>query len=1159
MFEVRRSLLVYLLVVLCAVGMTVLPIMAVAGPPGGETGTEAYSDAQAADNASLPEDRPYYKPEAFKGVPFNDARIEAMKESMPPELLPLSLLPEEKEETAEGQQAQPDGSGAADWIASQTNQADYAYPYNANPVNSVIDPSGNYHFLFGKGETKDVGGGQMETLYKYFHVVGKDGTWSDPVVVTKADFTKEETCNPVDFTVDADGCVHVLYTKHSWVKVTYPGPWDYYEPKDENLMYRYRSPDGTWSDPKKLTGFSGAYEVTTANSDFVGDRFYVAWYQEKNRSTAASEAYTTSVCYLEGIKGSWSKSKTLKEYKHTQGNDTKPLPTGWPGVSVLGMSGEVTVDYALSTFDWGDPKKCKDEIYGAIKAAPGAGAGDWSGPTLISESTGNWWRWPSFSLYNNFTGSYRLFIEEFKIDPHWAPVASSKPRSNMYMIKHDAKWQKQKQVTDLAAGYEVGAWSVWWSQSADEFHLSYGGEKYKWDGNWQMEASGLYAASGSDKFTNEKVWGLTTNCYVGSISTMWDPSYNTHTAFSVFKDDAGTLKDYKILYTTDGSSAGGSAFSTPERISKKSKYQKFSPIVNANAQGGVQVTWEERYFHPTDGYQQVGDLLSRYKDAGGWGSVVKINNNILDSWGGRTGFTPEQQCVFEDKEVVWHKDMGWASNFGYEKYFSQSSNGSWSTEMMSNLGQNLWSPEIYVDGSNRVHCAFDAGAFLYVFEQRTARPPSKIFYFAEGTTRTGSGGGFKEWICLQNPGDAAANVTITYMLGTGENKEQQVVVGGHARLTVDVNAAVGDNQDVSAMVASDQPIVAERPMYFDYSGATGPWTGGHDVVGSIVTSPTWFFAEGTTRPGFDEYLCLQNPTSADATVQITYMLGDGSTVDKEVKVDKKSRHTVVVKDDVGENQDVSVQLISDVAIVAERPMYFEYGGATGPWTGGHDVMGATWLQNLWYFAEGTTRANFDTYLCLGNPNPVAATVTITYIMGDGTTQPQELTIEATSRETVKVNDVIGPDKDVSMVINSSVPILAERPMYFNYDNDRPGGHVAMGALAPKNGWFFAEGTTRNDDSSGYFDEWLCLQNPGVLDANVKLSYMLGDGSVIEQSVVVPKNTRVTVSVNAAVGVGQDVSVSVWSDQGIIVERPMYFKYMSSPGVEWPGGHDVMGL
>ncbi|MCG2794380.1 MAG: DUF5719 family protein, partial [Actinomycetia bacterium] len=744
---------------------------------------------------------------------------------------------------------------------------------------------------------------------------------------------------------------------------------------------------------------------------------------------------------------------------------------------------------------------------------------------------------------------------------------SIKPNSNLFVMKHDAKWQGQVPVTNLPIDYGCWNYDTWFSPTEDELHVAYEGEKYEWDAgtlSWIPKASGMYAATGSDKFSNATIWGPTTDNYVNGISTTGDPAGNTHTAFSVNQvDDTFTpiVGSWKMLYTTDGSTGSGGGFSKPTDISTNKWNSKNSPVTTANSEGGILVTWQETFIDEkkTPNYQAVGDLLSRYKDDGGWGGIQKLNQDILASSSIRVDAQGEQQIMFDTKKVVYHKETptvpAHLSESDYKKYFTQSSNGAWSTEMVSNLGVDAWAPPIRVDGNNRVFALFNYGTYLKVYQQRTAKPRSKVFYFAEGTTRTGSG--FKEWICLQNPGNVGANVTITYMLGTGENKEQPVVVGPHSRLTVDVNAAVGENQDVSAKVESDQFIVAERPMYFSYGAAA--WTGGHDVVGSIVTSQVWFFAEGCTRGGFDQYLCLQNPNAADATVDITYMLGDGSTVDKQVKVGKKSRQTVNVRNDVGEDQDVSAQLLSNVGIVAERPMYFAYGDPAAAWTGGHDVMGATAPQNQWYFAEGTTRAGFDTYLCLQNPNPTEATVNITYIMGDGTTQDQGLTVGATTRETIKVNDVIGPDKDVSMAIDSSAAILAERPMYFNYKGDRPGGHVTMGALSPRNGWFFAEGTTRNDDNSGYFDEWLCLQNPGVFDANVTLSYMLANGSVIEQAVTVPKQTRFTVDVNAAVGEGQDVSVSIWSDQGIIAERPMYFRYMSSPGVIWPGGHVVMGL
>jgi hypothetical protein len=48
------------------------------------------------------------------------------------------------------------------------------------------------------------------------------------------------------------------------------------------------------------------------------------------------------------------------------------------------------------------------------------------------------------------------------------------------------------------------------------------------------------------------------------------------------------------------------------------------------------------------------------------------------------------------------------------------------------------------------------------------------------------------------------------------------------RYTVYVNDVVGKDQSISMLVTSDAPIVAERPMYFNYNDA---WTGGHCVVG----------------------------------------------------------------------------------------------------------------------------------------------------------------------------------------------------------------------------------------------------------------------------------------------------------------------------------------
>jgi hypothetical protein len=79
-----------------------------------------------------------------------------------------------------------------------------------------------------------------------------------------------------------------------------------------------------------------------------------------------------------------------------------------------------------------------------------------------------------------------------------------------------------------------------------------------------------------------------------------------------------------------------------------------------------------------------------------------------------------------------------------------------------------------------------------------------------------------------NPGDQAADVNITYMFSDGTTKVQAVNVGAHSRVTVSVNANVPAGMDVSLAVNSSQPILVERPIYFNFQGNT---TGGSDTLG----------------------------------------------------------------------------------------------------------------------------------------------------------------------------------------------------------------------------------------------------------------------------------------------------------------------------------------
>jgi len=190
--------------------------------------------------------------------------------------------------------------------------------------------------------------------------------------------------------------------------------------------------------------------------------------------------------------------------------------------------------------------------------------------------------------------------------------------------------------------------------------------------------------------------------------------------------------------------------------------------------------------------------------------------------------------------------------------------------------------------------------------------PAQQWFLAEGATA----GGFETWVLLENPGSLPAKAHLTYMTPSGQVAGPDVNLAPRSRMTTNVGDTVSNNYSVSTTVTCDQPIVAERAMYWNNRA------GGHDSVGVTQAATSWFMAEGVTASPFQTWILVQNPGNKTAKAQVTYMTNSGQVTGPALTLAPHSRQTVNVADTVANNFNVATTVTSDNPVVAERATYW---------------------------------------------------------------------------------------------------------------------------------------------------------------------------------------------------------------------------------------------
>ena len=197
--------------------------------------------------------------------------------------------------------------------------------------------------------------------------------------------------------------------------------------------------------------------------------------------------------------------------------------------------------------------------------------------------------------------------------------------------------------------------------------------------------------------------------------------------------------------------------------------------------------------------------------------------------------------------------------------------------------------------------------------------PETTWYLAEGSTQIG----FETWVLVQNPNDSSIGVQCTFMKQGGDNEVLDITLPPNSRRTLDLRSIVPNTDSVATKVIATLPVIVERAMYWTSGGFSR--AGGHACAGQSETGTMLLFAEGSTGDSFDEWIVIQNPSSSEAVLKITFMGPEVTDYFVDANVSAGSRYTIHVDDLYAlDSVDVSTKIesLNGVGIIAERAMYW---------------------------------------------------------------------------------------------------------------------------------------------------------------------------------------------------------------------------------------------
>jgi hypothetical protein len=582
-------------------------------------------------------------------------------------------------------------------------------------------------------------------------------------------------------------------------------------------------------------------------------------------------------------------------------------------------------------------------------------------------------------------------------------------------------------------------------------------------------------------------------------------------------------------------------------------------VVNNPATGQFLVTW-----YTGDGIRYMGRLYTPD------GTAASGPLTLLSSYGGYDAFGIAYNAVSGTYAAVTH---GRSSE---DIAFQIHANGTPDPEFVATgLGGNgNFNPRVAAHTGRGEWMMTTSATFSFVGGQRIGSttmegggggnpppgpPPSETITLAGADIQNGSwflaegaanpaANGYRTYYLVENDNPVPIRVRAYFAAENGYTIKKEIDVPAESRSTFDLLGVAGAGSFGSVFQSLGAPgydIQVERSMYWGPSmeGSTGE-------TATRTPARSWLFAEGS-RGGerFANYFLLFNPTQTSATVTPTFYFDNATSFtapavtvgpQQRVTIDANSYPQLAGKD-------FATNLTSTSEVIAERAMYFGWGGQN-LWLGGTASMGSTRTNSHWFFAEGAASGGFQTYYLLWNTTANPITVNGRFMTEFGGTVTKSYTIAPLSRRTVELNGEVGAVGGVAAEFWSpdQSQFLAERSSYWGSGGWVEGVNViGMPGVAPE--WLLPEGTT-----GGLFSTYLLLLNPGPTPVQVDVTLYLEGGAgkfTIPNHTVLQPGSRTTFNMadvlrqlGAPAGSSFATRVKVFGAGAIVAEHAIYWKF-----------------